>query len=415
MNGKNRKILWQIVPMIVILFTAAILVTWQITYNYTKNEMNEKYSQMLSQVTAENDISRVMYNVDSILRSKYIGEIDSRKLADSTIQGYVYGLGDKYAYYMNAEEFAEYMLETSDGVKTGIGVTVVYDNSAGGMYVTSVYKDTPASKGGIVPGEVITRVNGKLVTEIGYNLAVEEIGNGEEGSSVELTVMSESGTERAVTLKREIIKLETVTWRMLNSDTGLITISEFTLNTPEEFKNAIQDLTVNGAQRFIFDVRNNPGGNLEGISETLDFLLPEGNIIIINEKSGTQRTIVSDTAEFSAPMAVLVNGNTASAAELFTAALRDYDKAEIVGETTYGKGSMQEIVNLPGGGAASVSVSTYLPPCGVSYDGEGIDPDYPVSLPEETLQNYHKMTDEQDLQLQKAIEIVAAMEVNTYQ
>lgn len=134
MNGKNRKILWQIVPMIVILFTAAILVTWQITYNYTKNEMNEKYSQMLSQVTAENDISRVMYNVDSILRSKYIGEIDSRKLADSTIQGYVYGLGDKYAYYMNAEEFAEYMLETSDGVKTGIGVTVVYDNSAGGMY-----------------------------------------------------------------------------------------------------------------------------------------------------------------------------------------------------------------------------------------------------------------------------------------
>ena len=114
-------------------------------------------------------------------------------------------------------------------------------------------------------------------------------------------------------------------------------------------------------------------------------------------------------------MAVLVNGNTASAAELFTAALRDYDKAEIVGETTYGKGSMQEIVTLPGGGAASVSVSTYLPPSGVSYDGEGIRPDVPVSLPEEVAAKFYRMTDEEDTQLQKAIELVAEMEVNTIQ
>ena len=415
MNRKKGKLFWQTLPMLVILLAAAILVTWQITYNHVRKDMDEKYTEMLSEVTAASDISRTMYNVDSVLRSKYIGEIDEQKLADSAITGYVYGLGDKYAYYMNAEEYAEYLLENRDGVKTGIGVTVVYDNTMGGLYITSVYNDTPASRAGLLPGEVITRSEGESVVEMGYSLALESIGGGEAGSEVTLTVRSAQGPERVVTLTREVITLETVTHRMLNKDTGLVKIGEFTSKTPEEFKNAIQDLTVNGAERFIFDVRNNPGGSLDGISATLDFLLPEGTIITINEKSGTKRTLTSDTAQFSAPMAVLVNGNTASAAELFTAALRDYDKAEIVGETTYGKGSMQEIVTLPGGGAASVSVSTYLPPSGVSYDGEGIRPDAPVSLPEEVAAKFYRMTDEEDTQLQKAIELVAEMEVNTIQ
>ena len=218
-----------------------------------------------------------------------------------------------------------------------------------------------------------------------------------------------------MTLARAEIKVYTVSHRMVGTDTGVIKINEFTSQTPTEFKNAIEDLIVNGAERFIFDVRNNPGGSLDGVSQTLDFLLPEGNIIIINEKNGTQRTISSDTAEFNAPMAVLINGNTASAAELFTAALRDYGKADSVGETTYGKGSMQEIVPLPGGGAASVSVSNYLPPNGISYDGEGITPTYPVSLSESAASHSYRMTDEEDAQLQKAIELVAAMETDTIQ
>ena len=415
MNNKKGRFIWQWIPMLVILFVAAILVTWQITYNSVRKEMNAEYTEMLSQVTAANDISRTMYNVDSILRGKYIGEIDEEKLIDYTITGYVYGLGDKYAYYMSAEEYANYLLENNEGIETGIGVTVVYDNSVGGLYITSVYEGTPASRAGLLPGEVITRAEGKSVTEMGYSAALQTIGDGEVGSNVTLSILSQRGTERVITLTREEIKIETVTWRMLTSDTGVVKISEFTPNTPEEFKIAIQNLTVNGAERFIFDVRNNPGGNLTGVTATLDFLLPAGDVIIINDKNGTQRSITSDTTEFSAPMAVLVNGNTASAAELFTAALRDYDKAEIVGETTYGKGSMQEIVRLPNGGAASVSVSTYLPPSGVSYDGEGIRPDYPVELPEDVASKYYRMTDEEDTQLQKALEIVTAMEVNTIQ
>lgn len=414
MNKKGR-LFWQVLPMLLILFTAAILVTWQITYNSVRKGMDEKYTEMLSEVTAASDISRTLYNVDSIIRGKYIGNVDEQNLADYTIAGYIAGLGDKYAYYMNADEYAEYLLENQNGIKTGIGVTVVFDNTAGGLYITSVYEDTPASRAGILPGEVITRADGKSVLEMGYSLSLERIGDGDVGSTVTLTVLSEAGTERVVTLTREEIKIVTVTHRMVNKDTGVIKINEFTSQTPTEFKNAMQDLIVNGAERFVFDVRNNPGGSLDGVSQTLDFLLPAGDIIIINEKSGTKRTITSDTAEFTAPMAVLVNGNTASAAELFTAALRDYGKAESVGETTYGKGSMQEIVPLPGGGAASVSVSTYLPPSGVSYDGEGIRPTYPVELPATAAANFYRMTDEDDTQLQKALELVAGMEASTIQ
>ena len=414
MNKNSKgKIFWLYLPVLVILFAATVLVTWQITYNHVRKSMDRKYTEMLSGVTAASDISRTMYSVDSILRGKYIGEIDEDTLTDYTITGYVAGLGDRYAYYMNPEEYADYLLENTDGVKTGIGVTVVFDADEGGLYLTGVYENTPAAAAGLLPGEVITRVGGDSVLELGQALTIDRISDGDVGSSLDLTVLSVHGTERVVTLTREVIEIETVSYRMLGTDTGLISISEFTPNTSEEFKEAIQTLTVNGAERFIFDVRNNPGGNLNGIVDTLDFLLPAGDIIIINEKSGNKRNIVSDAAEFSAPMAVLTNGNTASAAELFTAALRDYKKAVTVGETTYGKGSMQEIVTLPNGGAVSVSVASYLPPCGVSYDGEGIKPDYAVTLPENT--NFYKMTDEEDTQLQKALELVAAMEVTTIQ
>lgn len=413
--NKKGLLIWLILPKLLILFTAAILVTWQITYNYVHKSMDEKYTAMLADVTAASDISRTLYNVDSIIRGKYIGAVDDEKLIDSTIAGYIAGLGDKYAYYMDALEYDEYLLENTNGVKTGIGISVVYDNTAGGLYITNVYEDTPAAHAGILPGEVIARVDGKSVLEMGYSLSAERISDGEEGSELTLSVLSADGGERAVTLARAEIKVFTVSHRMVGTDTGVVKINEFTSQTPTEFKNAIEDLIVNGAERFIFDVRNNPGGSLDGVSQTLDFLLPEGNIIIINEKSGTQRTISSDTAAFNAPMAVLINGNTASAAELFTAALRDYGKADSVGETTYGKGSMQEIVPLPGGGAASVSVSNYLPPNGVSYDGEGITPTYPVSLSESAASHSYRMTDEEDAQLQKALELVAAMETDTIQ
>lgn len=414
MNNK-RGLFSRVIPTMVILVCASVIITWQITNTYVSKSISEKYDEMLNEITVSNDLSHMMYSVDTIIKSEYVGSVDDEKLLDETISGYIRGLGDKYASYMNANEYSEYTLKSTEASKTaGIGITAVYDMSEGGLYVINVYENTPASKSGILPGETITRVSGVSVTTLGKEQALESL-NGERGSTVDVTVKSKENTERIVTLTRERIKVDTVTRRKLNRDTGLVCIHEFSESTPNEFKNAIERLTVSGVERFIFDVRNNPGGNIDGLAEILDFLLPEGNTVIINEKDGAQKTMYSDVNEFEAPMAVLVNHGTASAAELFTAALKDYGKAEIIGEKTYGKGTVQQIVNLPGGRAASISVSTYLPPSGVSYDGIGIVPDHEVLLPEETKEYYYKMTDEQDTQLQKAIEVVADMKVETYQ
>ena len=410
------KFIWNALPVFAIIVIASVLVTWQITYNYVSKTMAEKYDETISKVTSTNDISTMIYNVDSVIRAEYLGTVDEKKLVDGTISGYIYGLGDKYASYMTEEQYNKYITDNLEGEKfTGIGITCVFDTEAGGLYLVSIYDDTPAYRVGLSHGEVITKIDGSAVTDIGYDAAIELIASKSIGDIVNITVRSIEGTERNVPVPIEQITIDTVTYRMLNGDTGLIKISEFSGTTPDEFKSAIANLTNSGADRFVFDVRNNPGGNLDSIVKVLDFILPAGNIITINNKNGTQSSEVSDELEFTAPMAVIVNANTASAAELFTAALRDYDKAEIVGNTTYGKGTVQQIIKLPNGGAASVSVSTYIPPCGVSYDGIGIVPDHEVSLTEAQMANFLRLSDEEDAQLQKALDLVSAMEVENFE
>lgn len=413
-NKQFSRFLWNSIPVFLILLSASVLITWQITHNYLTEKMENKYNKLINDVTSTSDISTMIYNVDSVIRSQYLGTIDDSALVDSTIAGYVYGIGDKYASYMTAEQYNKYISEYLEGEKfTGIGITFVYDTKAGGLHIVSVYADTPAYKAGLSHGEVITKVDGKSVIDIGANSAVEIISSKNIGETVNVTVKSVEGIERIATIAVDKVTINTVTSRMLNRDTGLIKISEFTGTTPDEFQKSIENLLRSGADRFVFDVRNNPGGNLDSIVKVLDFLLPAGNIITINNKNGTQRSEVSDEFEFSAPMAVIVNENTASAAELFTAALRDYDKAEIVGTKTYGKGTVQEMIKLPNGGAASVSVSTYIPPCGVGYDGVGITPDYEVPLTSEQNANLLLLSDEEDPQLQKAIELVSLIDVNS--
>lgn len=416
MNKKQLgRFIWNVLPIFAIIIIASILVTWQITFNYTSKKMEAKYTEMINSATSTNEISTMIYNIDSVIRSKYIGEVDEARLLDGTIAGYVYGLGDKHASYMTEEQYNKYITDNLEGEKfTGIGITSVFDVEAGGLYLVSIYEDTPAFKAGLLHGEVITKIGGESVTDIGYDAALEIIASKDLGDIVNVTVKSTEGNERNVDLTIEEVTIKTVTTRMLNRDTGLVKISEFSGTTPEEFKSAIANLTSSGADRFVFDVRNNPGGNLDSIVKVLDFMLPVGNIITINSKNGVQRSEVSDELEFSAPMAVIVNANTASAAEVFTAALRDYDKAEIVGNTTYGKGTAQEFIKLPNGGAASVSTYTYFPPCGVSYDGIGIVPDHEVSLTDAQMANFLRLSDEEDAQLQKAIEVVSQMEVDNY-
>lgn len=412
---KNKSKLFQCISVIVILFSAAILLTWQITYNSVSKSMSRKYDRMIGEVTSSNDISRTMYSVDTVIKGVYPGTINEKKLEDYTIAGYINGLGDRYAYYMDSEQYAEFLSKNKKTDNIGIGVSTVFDLEAGGLYVISVYKNTPAAESGILPGEIITKIDGKIVTEIGTALATEALNSGDIGSTVSVSVKSDLGIERLIILNRSKITQTTVTYRTLTKDVGIIKLSDFDTSTSDEFKNAAQSLIRRGVEKFVIDVRNNPGTNLDEMVDILDFILPSGNILTVVDKNGTQSTKISNATEFSAPMVILVNGKTTFSAELFAAALRDYNKAVIVGEKTYGKASEQSIIEFAGGGAANISVNMYLPPCGVSFEGTGISPHHEVILPKTLADNYYKITDYEDNQLQKAIELLNDMQADSYQ
>ena len=188
---------------------------------------------------------------------------------------------------------------------------------------------------------------------------------------------------------------------------GIIKILSFDLGTPAQFKEACETLIEGGATRFVFDVRYNPGGDLTSICSILDYLLPEGPIVHIVDAQGGEEVINSDASELDLPMCVLVNGNTASAAELFSSALQDYDKAELVGTTTYGKGTMQTIIRLSDNTGLGISYRMYNPPYSENYEGVGVKPDVEIEMDESLAnKNIYKITDDEDTQLQKAIEIL---------
>ncbi len=385
----------------VVLMLLAALVTFQITYVGLSN----KYKKELNSVIESENLFSKLSMVDSYYRSLYIGDIDEETLVDETIRGYVYGTGDKYAYYLDKEQYADLVSDTNAEMQ-GIGVYVIYQNDV--IEIISVMPDSPALEAGIEPGDSVVYVNGESVAELGYNAAISKL-KGEAGTYAEFTVLR--GEELIdYRIKRGYVNEQTVMSRVLDSDPtiGIVKILSFDLGTPGQFKEACQTLIDGGVKKLIFDVRYNPGGDLRSIVEILDYLLPEGPIVRITDKDGNVTdTYTSDANELDLPMCVLTNGSTASAAELFTSALKDYNKATVVGTNTYGKGTVQTIIPLPDGTGLGISYRLYCPPFSDNYEGVGIAPDVEVE-PDKSLEgkNIYKITDSEDNQLQKAVEIL---------
>lgn len=385
----------------IVLMLLAALVTFQITYVGLSN----KYKKDLNSVIASQQLFSKLSMVDSYYHSLYIGELDEEELIDNTIRGYVYGTGDKYAYYLDREQYAELISDTNAEMQ-GIGVYVIFQNDV--IEIISVMPDSPALEAGIEPGDLVVYVEGESVSEIGYNAAISKL-KGEAGTYAEFTVLR--GEELIdFRIKRGYVNEQTVMSRTLESDPtiGIVRILSFDLGTPGQFKEACQNLIDGGAKKFIFDVRYNPGGDLRSIVEILDYLLPEGPIVRITDKDGNVvETYTSDASSLDLPFCVLTNGSTASAAELFTSALKDYEKATVVGTNTYGKGTVQTIIPLSDGTGIGISYRLYCPPFSDNFEGVGVAPDVEVE-PDESLagKNIYKITDSEDNQLQKAVEIL---------
>lgn len=402
----NKKIS---IPIFILVCVLLVIITFQVTFLGVTMMYREKISENAIDQTEEVWEAKLDY-INELTEKYFLKEISLDALAEVLPAAYVASLNDRYTYYMPKEQFDDFS-SNNQGDMQGIGVNVIYNSEYNAIEVVGVMSGSPALENGVEAGDLIYSVEGQSVAEIGYNVAIDVM-LGEAGSVATFSVMRKKadGTFENLefAIKRGFVVQETVTFELYNDNVGVIRIEEFDLKTPSQFKNAIEKLSQQGADRFVFDLRYNPGGDLDSITEILDFLLPEGPIIRTEDRFGQGSVINSDAADFDRPMAVVVNGSTASAAELFTSALKDYKKAVIVGETTYGKGTMQSVFSLPDGSAVCMTTDRYFPPFSDSYDGIGVKPDKEVFLGEEFKNtSIYKLTYEQDIQLKTAVEALA--------
>ena len=367
------------------------------------------YQQLINKTLVDIGEVRAKYSklirLEDIVRKNFVFEIDDKLLQDWTLSGLMYGIDDDYSYYMDAEVYST-MSSELEGNFAGIGIRVNYDSDGGLVRVIQVMKGSPAEAAGLMPGDLITVVEGESVAEIGYNTAVDNL-LGLEGTPAVFTV-ARGGTDIDFSVVRASFVTTTVEYKMLENGYGYIQIQEFDYPTYGQFCTAIDTLTAQGAKGLVFDVRNNMGGELGTICDILDTIVPKGNIIEIVYKDGTVETETSDEAEINMPMAVLTNGDTYSAAELFAATLRDYEKAILVGEKTFGKGCMQTVFQLGDGTAVNLTNALYNPPSGKNYHGIGVFPHIEVALPTELKYKAYYLSYEEDVQLQAAVEALMA-------
>ncbi len=388
------------IGMAIVLMLLAVLITFQLTFV----GLNNKYRAQLNELSAGLEAFEKLAAVDEIVRTLYIGDIDEEELSDMIIRGYIAGTGDKYAYYLDRTQFAEFVSDNSAEMQ-GIGVFVIAGSDA--IEIINVMPESPALEAGLEPGDLIIAVGGESVASIGYNSALNRL-KGEAGTPAEFTVYRD-GKELDFSIERGYVNEQTVMSHIYEADKsiGIVKILSFDKKTATQFKAACDDLIKSGVKRFVFDVRYNPGGDLEAICDVLDYLLPEGPMVRIKDGSGKEEVRTSDASELDVPMTVLINSNTASAAELFASALQDYKKATLVGETTFGKGTVQRIISLPDGTGIGISNSMYYPPYSDNFEDVGVIPDVACEMDESVAdKNIYKITDAEDTQLQKAIEIL---------
>ena len=332
----------------------------------------------------------------------YIDETDKSAIADGAAAGIVGALGDRWSYYIPASEYQAYTEQMANAY-VGIGITISLRED-GFLDVIQVAKGGPAMEAGVEYGDVITKVEGQSVAELGLEDAKNMI-RGQEGTKVQIS-LERDGKELTLEVLRATIQTEVATAKMLRNNVGLVTIVNFDARCKDESVAAIESLLSQGAQYLIFDVRFNPGGYKHELVQLLDYLLPEGPLFRSLDYTGAEYVDESDKNCLNIPMAVLVNGESYSAAEFFAAALSEYEAAITVGQQTTGKGYFQNTFQLSDGSAAALSTGKYFTPNGISLEGVGITPDIVVEIDADTMSAIYggALPAEEDPQIQAAVD-----------
>lgn len=383
-----------------IVFLILFLVLWQQTKTVNASSQTDTKRIGLS----DEAVSKIMA-LEGLIELNYLGEIDREAEEEGLYKGLVDSLNDPYSEYYTQEEYQE-NFERVTKQYYGIGATLTQDPETNLISVVYIYPDTPAERAGLKVGDVLFSVDGTEGASVTLDDYVDLI-RGEAGTSIHVVVVREGvDHDLEVDITREEITLPTVQSEMMDGDIGYIYISNFAANTAEEFEAAVEDLTKQGMKAMILDVRYNPGGILSSVVQILDDILPEGTVVYTEDKYGKRTDEVSDEEhQMQLPIAVLINGDSASASEIMAGAIRDYDYGTLIGTTTYGKGVVQKTFELEDGSAVKLTIEEYFTPDGENIHGKGIAPD--IELEYEFLGGEDDEYDYSlDNQVQKAIEVL---------
>lgn len=353
--------------------------------------------------------------VKEIIDSEFIYEHDGKRMTDYAISGMVSSLKDPYSIYYDQESFQSRMNDFS-GNYVGIGVTMLYPEEEAYPVIQEVYEGSTAEAAGIIKEDKLVKVDGKEFTHDNYNELIsytkgDNIKNA-VGTKINVTI-ERNGARQELSVERGNIKTTKVEYRMVDQTIGYLRVAKFDENTVPGIKTAMEDLYGQGMKSLVFDLRGCPGGDLESVCGAADVFLDKGVIVYMEDKKGNRTYRYSDEAKDSIPMVVLIDGNSASASEVFTGAMRDRERATIVGVTSFGKGIVQSLITLPDGSGLSITTEQYFSPNGINIHGVGIEPDVRVELPEEAQKKtIPQLSLEEDTQLQGAIRVLGESKGN---
>ena len=370
--------------------------------------LNPKYEILFSQnVSRENIIN--FNRVKSLLLSSYYQEIDENTLLEGAIKGMVDAVGDPYTVYYTPEMMKSFM-EQQTGSYVGIGVTVFLDDD-GLATVADIFDDSPAKAAGMRNGDKIVMVNGEDVTSItDLNLIVQKI-KGMPDTEVTLTIFRpEVNNYVELSMVRKVINLVYIESRMINDNIGYIQLKLFDEDVTQDFVTHVNRLLSQGAKGLILDLRNNPGGDYSQVVRMADIIVPEGLIVYTEDRNGNRNEEKSDSRELNIPLTVLINEYSASASEILSAAIKDYQKGTLIGKTTFGKGLVQSIIPLEGNAGLKFTSARYFTPSGISIHGVGVTPDIEIENDEKyKYYSIDEIPEGEDKQLLRAIDEVSRM------
>ena len=399
----NKKVpLGVTIALIVVAITASIAITMEIAMH--------TYDNLIEDLPKREEMYSGLSELDDIVRKNYFGKIDDQLLNAKLSGGYIQGLGDDYSYYMTANEYVTYY-NRIHGKMSGIGISAALNPDTGFISVAEVNAGSPAQNAGLRKGDQIIAIGDTEVTKDNYDTMVKNL-EGDKLTSIDITYQR-GGEKKTVNVMRGY-SVKSVYHEIIGT-TGYIRITSFYENTATQCQEALDALAKENIKSIVVDVRNTSEGMMEYAAKVIDLFVPlatEGNKAIalaVNKKGDTVETFTSDAKDYAGQICVLVNRNTQGPAELFACDLRDFDKAQLIGEITKGNGKRQQGFNLSDGGAIVRTTASILPYKSESFDGVGVAPDVEVALTQEQLEQLEILPHDQDAQLQKALEMLSGV------